>query len=131
MSIERDGSRAELARRYLRRAELMDRCEVRVGEAHAVLAELRDGEPFDAIFIDADKASYPDYLEWSVENLGPGGLVVGDNALLNGRVLDADSDEADVRGMREFNRRLADDDRFTSIIVPTRDGVAIGRLNRA
>lgn len=129
ITLEREPERAELARRHIERAGLGDRVEVRVGEALELLEELAEDGPYDAVFIDADKKSYPVYLDWCASNVRSGGLVIGDNAFKSGDVLDSDTSDAGVRGIQEFNRRLATDPRFTSIVVPTRDGVAIALMN--
>jgi predicted O-methyltransferase YrrM len=128
ITVEKVAERAAVARRYIERAGLADRIEIRVGEAREVLADLAGEDPFDAVFIDADKRGYPAYLEWCIENVRPGGLVIADNAFKNGEVLD-ESDDPGVIGIQEFNRRVATDPRFTSIVVPTRDGVAIALIN--
>ena len=125
VTVERDPGHARFARRQLDRAGVGDRVTVREGEALDVLAAL-DGERFDLVFLDADKAPLPIYLDWALRLLGPGGVVVADNALRGGRVLDPAADDADTAGVREFNRRLATDDRLRSILVPTHDGVAVG-----
>jgi predicted O-methyltransferase YrrM len=129
VTVEREGSRAELARAYVARAGLSDRVVIVVGEAKQVLEQLGDAGPYDAVFIDADKENYPSYLSWCGENVRRGGLVIADNAFRSGRVLDSASDDPGVRGIREFNRRLAGDSRYTSIVVPTRDGLAIAVVN--
>jgi predicted O-methyltransferase YrrM len=125
LTLEIEPTHAEFARRHLGRAGVADRVEVRVGRALDLLPAL-DGERFDAIFLDADKEPLPTYFEWSLRLLRPGGLVVADNALWGGRVLDGRADDEATRGVREFNRRLATDPRVTGIVVPTHDGVAIG-----
>ncbi len=125
ITVERDPLRAELARRHIRRAGLEGGVEVRVGEALELLDVLAAEGPFDAVFIDADKESYPRYLDWCLTVVRPGGLIIGDNAFQEGEVVDEAVQNAEVRGIREFNRRLASDPRLTSIVVPTRDGVAI------
>ena len=129
ITLELEPDRAELARRYIGRAGLDDRVEVRVGEALELLEELAEDGPYDAVFIDADKENYPVYLDWCSSNVRSGGLVIGDNAFKSGDVLDSRTSDAGVRGIQEFNRRLATDPRFTSIVVPTRDGVAIALMN--
>lgn len=129
VTIEKRADRAELAREYISRAGLADRVEVMVGEADRLLEELAAQAPFDAAFIDADKQGYPRYLEWCAVHVRPGGLVIADNALKGGRVLERDSRDPEVLGIQEFNRRVARDSRFTSIVVPTRDGVAIALVN--
>ncbi len=129
ITVEREPRRAELARRYIARAGLGDRVEVRVGEALQLLEPLKAAGPFDAVFIDADKQNYPRYLEWCGDVVRAGGLVIADNAFKGGQVVDDSAQDDEVRGIREFNRRLARDPRFTAIVVPTRDGVAIGVVN--
>lgn len=129
VTLEREPRHAAFARRQLERAGLAGRVEVREGEALDLLAAL-DGERFDLVFLDADKAPLPTYLDWALRLLGPGGLVVADNALRGGRVLDPEATDPDTSGVREFNRRMATDPRLTSILVPTHDGVAIGVVGR-
>ena len=129
VSLEIEPRRAELARRFIERAGLADRVEVRVGDARELLGPLSDEGPFDAVFIDADKEGYPAYLDWALANLRPGGLVIGDNALWQGRVVDQRAQEPETVAIREFNSRLAADPSLVSVIVPTRDGVAVAVVN--
>ncbi len=125
LTLEIEPKHAEFARRYLTQAGVADRVEVRVGRALELLPAL-DGERFDAMFLDADKEPLPTYFDWALRLLRPGGLLVADNALWGGRVLDGRVDDEATRGVREFNRRLATDPRVTGIVVPTHDGVGIG-----
>lgn len=124
LSIEIEERHAAFARRYIDRAELSDRIEVRVGRALDVLPSL-DGEQFDAIFLDADKEPLPTYFDWALRLVRAGGLIIADNALWGGRVYDGDESDERTRGVREFNRRMATDPRVLGIIVPTHDGVAV------
>lgn len=124
LSIEIEDKHAAFARRYIQRAGLTDRVEVRVGRALDVLPSL-DGEKYDAIFLDADKEPLPTYFEWALRLVRPGGLIIGDNALWGGRVYDSAEDDERTRAVREFNRRMATDPRVLGIIVPTHDGVAV------
>ena len=125
LSIEIEPKHAEFARRYVERAGLRGRIEVRVGRALDVLPSL-DGERFDAVFIDADKEPMPTYFDWAVRLLRPGGLIIADNTLWGGKVYDASERDEKTAAVREFNRRMATDPRVLSILVPTHDGVAIG-----
>ena len=125
LTLEIEPTHAEFARRHLARAGVADRVEVRVGRALDILPAL-DGERFDAVFLDADKEPLPTYFEWSLRLLRPGGVLIADNALWGGRVLDDRVDDEATRAVREFNRRLATDPRVTGIVVPTHDGVGIG-----
>ena len=125
VTLEIDPARAELARAFIERAGLTDRVEVRVGDALDAMADMDASEPFDAVFIDADKERYPAYLEQALRLLRPGGLVLGDNAFWSGRVLEDDSAEASTLAMRAFNRGLAEHPDLTATIVPMRDGLAV------
>jgi predicted O-methyltransferase YrrM len=125
ITLEIDARHAEFARRYLALAGVADRVEVRVGRALDLLPAL-DGERFDAVFLDADKEPLPTYFDWALRLLRPGGLLIADNALWGGRVLDERVDDDATRAVREFNRRLATDPRVMGIVVPTHDGVGIG-----
>ena len=125
LTIEIDAKHAEFARRYVERAGLADKIDIRVGRALDVLPSL-DGEKFDAVFIDADKEPMPNYFEWALRLLRSGGLVIADNTLWGGRVLDNAEQDEKTTAVREFNRRMATDPRLLSILVPTHDGVAIG-----
>ena len=125
LTIEIEPKHAEFARRYIERAGLADRIDIRIGRALDVLPSL-DGEQFDAVFIDADKEPMPNYFEWSLRLLRPGGLLIADNTLWGGKVYDDAEQDEKTTAVREFNRRMATDPRILSILVPTHDGVAIG-----
>lgn len=125
LSLEIEPAHAAFARRYIERAGLAEAVEVRVGPALQMLPAL-DGQKFDAVFLDADKEPLPTYLDWALRLLRPGGLVIADNTLRGGRVADPSADDAQLRGIREFNRKLAADPRVTGIVIPIGDGVAVG-----
>jgi predicted O-methyltransferase YrrM len=125
VTIERDEGYAMFAERYVAQAGLAGVVTVRRGRAVEVLPSL-DGEEFDLIFLDADRTSLPTYLDWSLRLIRRGGLIVADNALCGGRVAIEDSaDGDDVRAVREFNQRIATDDRLTSILIPAYDGLVL------
>ena len=123
VSIERDQRYAAFAERYVERAGLASVISVRRGRALEVLPSL-DGEEFDLVFLDADRAPLPTYLEWSLRLVRPGGMIVAHNALLGGRVANqvGRGDDEDVRAVRAFNARIASEPRLTSILVPAYDG---------
>jgi len=133
VSLEIEERHAEVARRNIERAGLGGRVEVRVGEARRLLAAMvREGEgPFDAIFIDADKRGYPGYLEWSLRLSRPGTLILADNLIRGGEVLEEPGDEA-ARAVRRFNEMLARDPRIEVTIIPLLrerlDGFALARV---
>jgi caffeoyl-CoA O-methyltransferase len=80
---------------------------------------------FDAVFIDADKESYGEYLDHALRLVRPGGLILADNAFRSGMVLDDDADDPGVLAVRHFNTRLARDPRLAATILPVRDGIAV------
>jgi caffeoyl-CoA O-methyltransferase len=132
ITIEADPRYADVATRNLARAGLEDRVEVRVGRALDLLPRL-DAEgagPFDMIFIDADKPPYAEYLRWSIRLARPGSLIVADNVVREGAVLDGDSKDERVKGIRRFNEELAANPAVTATIVQSvgvkgYDGMAI------
>lgn len=125
ISLEISEKHATAARESLTRAGLADRAEVRLGPASETLPALTVEAPFDLIFIDADKANYPLYLEWALRLTRPGAFIVADNTVRRGLPLvDCldDSASADTRGLWEYNRRVARDSRLLSLAMPTDEG---------
>jgi len=122
ISLEASPRHAEIARANLAVAGLQNRAEVRVGKAIDLLPALADDVPFDLAFIDADKPSYPQYLEWCLRLVRPGGLIIADNALSQGRVADPGNADEGVRAIDATNRAAAANPRLDAIIVPNRDG---------
>jgi caffeoyl-CoA O-methyltransferase len=108
-----------IARRYAEEAGLADRIEYRLGPGVETIAQL-DG-PFDLVFIDADKPGYRDYYEAVLPKLADGGLIVADNALRDGHVLDEDADEP----MKTFNDHVRSDSRVECVLLTVRDGMLL------
>lgn len=128
VSLELKQEFADLAKRHLTEAGFGEIVQYRVGEALDELMKLKqESTKFDFFFIDADKVNYPNYLESALELANPGAIIVGDNTLMHGRVPDAEVTKASVQAMREFNRRIAEDPRLESTILPAYDGLAIAR----
>ena len=123
---ELESEYAERARGHLERAGLADRAEIRVGPAVETLAAIEDGESFDFAFIDADKSSYPDYLEQCLRLLRSGGLIMLDNMFMGGRILDPSVDEP-TGIVAELNDRLAADGRVEVAMLGIADGVTLAR----
>ncbi|ATR84375.1 O-methyltransferase [Pseudomonas sp. FFUP_PS_473] len=114
------------AQRYWQEAGVAECIELRLGPALQTLATL-DAESFDLIFIDADKANYPRYLEEALRVLRPGGLVVFDNTLWSGRVLQVVPDSEDTRAIQALNAALKDDLRVDLSLLPLGDGLTLCR----
>jgi caffeoyl-CoA O-methyltransferase len=114
-----------IARRYWARAGLADRIEVRLGDAHASLRELPAEPTFDLAFVDADKTGYADYVEDLHPRMTDDGVVLLDNTLASGHVLDPPDD--DVRAIAELNTALAADPRWETVLLPLADGLTMLR----
>lgn len=132
ISLELDERYAEVARKNIAEAGLADRVEVWVGDARGLLADMaEDGAgPFDLTFIDADKGSYPEYLEWALRLSRAGSLILADNTIRGGSVLYPEDESA--QATREFNEALAQNPRLSALILPLIrervDGLAIARV---
>jgi caffeoyl-CoA O-methyltransferase len=123
---ELDRGYAERAREHLRAAGLEDRVEIRVGPALETLREIDGSEPFDFAFIDADKTEYVDYFEATLALMGPNGLIMLDNTLREGTVLDPGDNRA-AQVTAELNDLLASDERVDVAMIGAADGITLVR----
>jgi len=135
VTLEYEPKHAGVARANLDRAAVGSWVEIIVGAAEESLRELDErGEPlFDMVFIDADKESYTGYLDWSAQLTRPGGLIVADNVVRNGRVLDTETQDSMVRGVQAFNDALANNRRLEAVITQMvgakgHDGLALAMV---
>jgi predicted O-methyltransferase YrrM len=119
LSLEFEPKHAVIARRNLERAGVSARARVEQGDAAELLRRLSD-ETFDLVFIDADKASYPVYLQQSLRLTRSGSVIVADNVWRGGEVVDPQDDNA--RGAAEFNRMVADESRLLTVFISSRGG---------
>src|SRR4051812_9471284 len=115
-----------IARRYWERAGVAERIELRIAPAVETLRAMPTGRHLDFAFIDADKTGYPAYFEEIVTRVRPGGLIVLDNMLRDGRVLDPQND--DDRAIVALNDALVADERVDVVLLPVRDGVSLARV---
>jgi predicted O-methyltransferase YrrM len=121
VTLEYEPRHAEVARANIARAGLAAKVEVIVGRATETLPTLaaqKSGQ-FDLIFIDADKPGYPDYLPWAMRLSRPGSLIIADNVVRKGAVVDAKSADANVQGVRRFNELVAAERRLSATVVQT------------
>ena len=133
VTIEVSERHAAVARKNVERAGLGDRVEIRVGAALDVLRSLEG--PFDLIFIDADKVNYPGYLREALRLSRPGTVIIGDNVVRGGAVIDPDSGDPNVRGVREFLQIMAKEPRLSGTVIQTVgekgwDGFALAVVGR-
>jgi len=121
VTLELNPHHARVAIGNLQNAGLSERVEVRVGPANESLSTLVTvtSEQFDLIFIDADKQGYPEYLRWALKLSHPGTVIVADNVVREGKVIDAQSNDANVQGVREFTAQLAAEPRLSATVLQT------------
>jgi predicted O-methyltransferase YrrM len=118
---------AEIAAGNLADAGIADRVEIRIGPALETLRALPEREVFDLGFIDADKETYPSYYEEVLTRTRPGGLIVVDNVLAAGRVIDPENEQEQVKAIRATNDLIAADERVDSAMVAIADGLMLAR----
>jgi predicted O-methyltransferase YrrM len=123
---EGSAGRAEEAAQFLGRGGFGDRVEIVVGDGLEIVDRL-EGR-FDVVFNDVDKERYPEVLDKAVRVLRPGGLLISDNMLWFGSVLEEAPAEASTRGVQELTRLLYASERFDTVMLPVRDGVTVSRF---
>jgi predicted O-methyltransferase YrrM len=121
VTLEADPRHAEIARANIARAGLADRVEICVADALETLPVLLDegAGPFDLVFVDADKPHNPDYFDWALRLSRVGSLLVFDNVVRDGAVIDGNSDDPRVRGVRRLHERLAEEPRVSATALQT------------
>ncbi len=135
VTLEAEPRHADMARTNLTRAGLIHKVDLRVGPALTTLPDVQEEyrEPFDFIFIDADKPSNPDYLRWALRLARPGSLIIGDNIVRDGEVINEESTDPRVQGVRSFLKLIADHPSLEATALQTvgskgYDGFVIARV---
>ncbi len=126
ITLEKEPKHAEIARRHFAATGVLDRVDIRIGDAHQTLQSLTAEAPFDFVFIDAEKTGYDAYYDWTIQNLRKGGVIACHNAFRKGSVAGQGTPDDYTEAMSAFNRRLADDPRLISTIFPAGDGTLVG-----
>jgi caffeoyl-CoA O-methyltransferase len=136
ITLELEQKHADVARQNIVKAGLDKLVEIRVGKAIELLPalEAEGAGPFDMIFIDADKPPYPEYFEWALKLSRPGTLIIADNVIREGKVLDKNTDDDKVQGVQRLNKMLSGNGKVTATIVQMvgvkeHDGMAIAIVN--
>jgi predicted O-methyltransferase YrrM len=132
ITLEASEKHADIARTNIARADLAGVVEVRVGPALETLPRLaaEARSPFDLIFIDADKEGYAEYFAWALKLARLGSMIIADNVIRDGEILDPANSDPRVQGMRRFNQLLANEPRVKATVIQTvgrkgHDGMAI------
>lgn len=115
----------DFTRAFIRRSGLEERIVFHLGDACRIIPEL--DELFDLVFIDADKRQYAEYYRLVVDKVRPGGIIVADDVLWDGKVLDPDCRDAQTRGILEFNDLVQGDERVENLLLPIRHGLMLIR----
>jgi predicted O-methyltransferase YrrM len=124
-TIEGNKEVAFIADQFFQQSPYSSRIRLHRSKADAVIAKLSGN--FDLVFLDADKQNYANYFHGLIDRLNPGGLFITDNVLWDGRVIDAEDLDPDVRALAAYNQLLADDPRVELVLLPVRDGLSIAR----
>ncbi|MGJ3237942.1 MAG: O-methyltransferase [Anaerolineae bacterium] len=135
ITLEADPDHAEVARQNITTAGLIDRVAIHIGLALDTLATMANSDPFDLIFIDADKENNVGYFEWALQLSHPGSLIIVDNVVRGGAVIDANSDDSRVQGVRRFVERATSEPRVIATALQTvgskgYDGFVIMRVKQ-
>lgn len=137
LSLEINPKHVKIATDNIKRAGLSSKVKIRLGKALDILPKLvaEGGKPFDFIFIDADKENSPAYFSWTLKLSRPGSLIIIDNVIRHGEIIDAKSEDPSVQGIRRLNQQLAKDSNVNAIEIQMvgckgYDGFAIVRVNK-
>ncbi|MBN2634862.1 MAG: class I SAM-dependent methyltransferase [Prolixibacteraceae bacterium] len=126
ITIEMDDELEDMAKKYFKKAGVENKVEQRIGVALEIIPTLNT--LFDLVFIDADKREYAEYYNATFPLIKPGGYIIADNTLWNGKVLEKPAnDDAQTRGIIRFNQLIKSDPRVEKVILPLRDGMSIIR----
>lgn len=128
-TIERDHDAVRMAKKAFEECEVQDQVTLLEGEAIDKLKDLSREAPFDMVFIDANKTSYNEYLEWATTHVRPGGLIIADNTLLGGKLAEVEKPEElsqrQWTEMRRFNSSITDVAKYFGTIIPTAEGLTV------
>ncbi|MFW6100112.1 MAG: O-methyltransferase [Bacteroidota bacterium] len=128
-TIEVNDELKDFIQHYLDRSDMGNRINLHIGDALEIIRQLSGS--FDLIYIDADKREYPDYLELCREKLRPGGCLLADNVLWDGKVVDTDTSDPHTLGIHRFNEKIKRDSGLEQVILPIRDGLMMIRKKKS
>ncbi len=126
-TLDRNEELFDLQRAYFDKSPYKDQIHQHLGTALDLLPQF--DQKFDLVFIDADKANYSNYFHLIIDKMNPGGLILSDNVLWSGKVVEAlDSKDIDTAALLEYNRLLNEDPRLETVLLPIRDGLTLSRV---
>jgi predicted O-methyltransferase YrrM len=124
-TIEIDDELESICRKYFAKAGVQDKITLHIGDAEEIVPKIEGS--FDIIFLDAEKKEYPAYFELCANRLVSGGLLIADNVLWNGKVLDPNDHDKSTKAVEAFNQMVTNDKNFDNFILPIRDGLMIAQ----
>ncbi len=124
-SYELNEEMDDIHERFFERAGIREQVSVHYGDAVALLPEM--DTKFDLVFVDADKSQYPAYYELIAPRMNPGALLIADNVLWDGKVIDPEANDAETLGVRQFNRMVNADPKMVNVLMPMMDGLMLAR----
>ncbi|WP_020526270.1 O-methyltransferase [Flexithrix dorotheae] len=125
-TIEVNEELEEMAKRYIKKAGLGDRVKQIIGNALEIIPDIK--EQFDLVFIDAEKRNYSNYFDLVAEKVRVGGVILADNVLWSGKVAYKEGyNDKDTEAIRVFNNQVLEDERFSTTILPVRDGILVAQ----
>lgn len=125
-TIDNNEELEHIAREYAQKLNVTDKIEYHIGNAIDLIPTL--SYDWDIVFLDADKSNYTNYYNMVFDNVRPGGYIIADNVLWNGKVIDENShDEIDTKAILAFNKMIQADDRVQNVLLPIRDGLMVAR----
>ena len=125
ITMDKNEELKDLAQSYFKKAGLKDQIDLMIGNAMELVPKLEG--PFDLVFIDADKQNYLNYYEMILPKVSIGGIILADNVLWSGHVLDEDVNDKETKGIRSFNKFVTEDERVEKVMVTLRDGITMIR----
>lgn len=123
-TIEANPELEYLIRKYIEKAGIEDQVKLHMGRAEAIIPDLEG--PFDMVFLDAGKLDYPLFYDLVIDRVTSGGLIIADNVLWSGKVVQGQKDK-DTQALHAFNQKIQEDERVTNLILPIRDGLLIAQ----
>ena len=126
VTIEANKEYEDTIRQYFTKAHVADKIDLILGDAKVIIPTLQ--EPFDLVFIDADKISYPVYYDMVMKKTRPGSFIIADNVLWSGKVLNDHTKEHDTQALIAFNDQVNADPRVENVLLPVRDGLMMARV---
>ncbi len=118
----------EIANRYWVEAGVNEKIDYRLGNGLQLIPSI-DG-PFDLVFIDADKKNYSNYYDLIIDKMAPGGIILADNVLWSGKVMDESANDKDTEALKAYNKKVQEDERVDNMLLPLRDGIMMARMKK-